>query len=38
MNIASPEHKANPFPFYERLRAESPVYRVVLRTSNPRGW
>ena len=30
MNIASPEHKANPFPFYARLRAESPVHRVVL--------
>jgi cytochrome P450 PksS len=30
MNIASPEHKANPFPFYARLRSESPVHRVVL--------
>jgi cytochrome P450 PksS len=30
MDIASPEHKANPFPFYARLRAESPVHRVIL--------
>ncbi len=28
--LASPEHKANPYPFYERLRAESPVHRVML--------
>src|SRR5215472_1502301 len=30
MNIASPEHKANPFPFYARLRAEAPVHRVTM--------
>lgn len=30
VNIASPEHKANPFPFYARLRAEAPVHRVTL--------
>jgi cytochrome P450 PksS len=30
VNIASPEHKANPFPFYARLRAESPVFKVSL--------
>jgi cytochrome P450 PksS len=35
MNIASPEHKANPFPFYARLRAESPVHRVVLPHKQP---
>ncbi len=29
-NIASPEHKANPFPFYARLRREEPVFRVTL--------
>ncbi len=29
-NIASPEHKADPFPFYARLRAEAPVYNVRL--------
>lgn len=29
-NIASREHKANPYPFYARLRAESPVFRVTL--------
>src|SRR5262245_14944289 len=31
-NLASPEHKANPFPFYARLRAEEPVHRVILPT------
>jgi cytochrome P450 len=30
INLASPEFKANPFPFYRRLRAEAPVYRVIL--------
>ena len=30
VNIASPEFKANPFPFYARLRAEAPVHRVSL--------
>src|SRR5262249_54390147 len=32
VNIGSPEFKANPFPFYERLRAEAPVFRVRLPT------
>ena len=30
VDIASPAHKADPFPFYARLRAESPVHRVAL--------
>jgi cytochrome P450 PksS len=30
VNIASPEFKADPHPFYARLRAEAPVYRVTL--------
>jgi cytochrome P450 len=30
VDIASPEHKANPYPFYARLRDEAPVYRVTL--------
>jgi cytochrome P450 len=30
INIASPAFKANPYPFYARLRAEEPVYRVTL--------
>ena len=30
MNIASREFRANPFPFYARLRAEAPVYRTLL--------
>lgn len=29
-NIASPVHKADPFPFYARLREEAPVFRVTL--------
>ena len=29
-SFASAAHKANPYPFYERLREESPVHRVVL--------
>jgi cytochrome P450 PksS len=32
VNLASAEFKANPFPFYARLRAESPVYRTTLPT------
>src|SRR5262249_3776771 len=32
VDIASPALKANPFPFYARLRAEAPVYRVTLPT------
>jgi cytochrome P450 PksS len=31
INIASPGFKANPYPFYARLRAEAPVHRVRLR-------
>lgn len=31
VDIASPAHKADPYPFYARLRAESPVHRVTLR-------
>lgn len=30
VNIASPAHKADPFPSYTRLRAESPVCPVTL--------
>jgi cytochrome P450 PksS len=33
VNIASPAFKANPFPFYARLRAESPVHRMTLPTA-----
>lgn len=35
VNIASPEFKANPYPFYARLRDESPVCRVILPTGEP---
>ena len=30
VNIASSQFKANPFPFYARLRTEAPVYRTKL--------
>jgi cytochrome P450 PksS len=29
-DLASPAHKADPFPFYARLRADSPVHPVAL--------
>jgi cytochrome P450 PksS len=32
VNIASPAFKANPYPFYARLRAEAPAYRVTIIT------
>jgi cytochrome P450 PksS len=32
VNIGSREFKADPFPFYARLRAEAPVYRVSIPT------
>jgi cytochrome P450 PksS len=32
VNIGSPQFKANPFPFYARLRAEAPVHRMTLPT------
>jgi cytochrome P450 len=30
VDLASPQFKANPYPFYARLRAEEPVCRVTL--------
>jgi cytochrome P450 len=30
VNIAAPEFKADPFPFYRHLRKQAPVYRVKL--------
>lgn len=30
-DISGPHHKANPFPFYSHLRANSPVHRMQLR-------
>ncbi|HVS38036.1 MAG TPA: cytochrome P450 [Gemmataceae bacterium] len=30
MDIASPAFKANPYPFYARLRAEAPVLRIAM--------
>src|SRR5579871_1443331 len=39
VNLASPQFKANPFPFYAQLRAETPVYRMTLnRPANHPLW
>jgi cytochrome P450 PksS len=35
VNIASPEFKANPYPFYARLREREPVYQVMLPDKRP---
>jgi len=35
INITSAAFKANPHPFYARLRAEAPVYRTVLPDKQP---
>ena len=32
VNIASPDFKADPYPYYARLRAEAPVCKIVLPT------
>src|SRR5262249_20072202 len=37
VNIARPEFKADPFPFYARLRTGAPVYRTILPTRE-RAW
>jgi hypothetical protein len=29
-DLASPRFKADPYPFYARLRAEAPVWRTTL--------
>jgi cytochrome P450 PksS len=34
-DIASPAHKADPYPFYARLREHSPVHRVTLAGGRP---
>jgi cytochrome P450 PksS len=34
-DIASPAHKADPFPFYARLRDAAPIYRVTLPGGRP---
>jgi cytochrome P450 len=38
-DLASPAFKADPHPFYARLRAEAPVYRVTVHVPERRtGW
>lgn len=34
-NITDPKFKANPFPFFARLRAEAPVYRIIMPDKQP---
>jgi cytochrome P450 len=34
-DLASPQFKANPYPFYARLRAEAPLFRVRLPLFGP---
>jgi cytochrome P450 len=36
VDITSPQFKANPFPFYARLRVEAPVFPVIVRKQ--RAW
>ncbi len=37
-DLASPQFKANPYPFYARLRAEAPVYRYRSRLLSRHTW
>jgi len=37
VNVTDPAFKANPFPFYARLRVEAPVFPVTVRAKQ-RGW
>lgn len=37
-DLASPRFKANPYPFYARLRAEAPVYRTRVKLVNRHTW
>jgi len=35
IDITSPQFKANPFPYFARLRAEQPIYRTTLADKTP---
>lgn len=35
VNLASSQFKADPYPFYAKLRAEAPVYRTILPYRQP---
>ncbi|MFY0576835.1 hypothetical protein ACN28S_23110 [Cystobacter fuscus] len=37
-DFRSQHFKANPFPFYARLRQEAPVYHFTSFTKEPTGW
>lgn len=38
VDITSPQFKANPFPFYARLRAEAPVFASTNPITKQRAW
>jgi len=38
VDVTAPSFKADPFPFYARLRAEAPVHPVVVRATKQRAW
>src|SRR5271163_2914883 len=35
VDISSPAFKANPYPYFARLRAEAPVHRIILGDKRP---
>jgi cytochrome P450 len=35
VDISSPEFKANPYPYFARLRADAPVHRIILGDKRP---
>jgi cytochrome P450 len=38
LDITSPEFKANPYPFYARLRAETPVHHIAIPSMRGAAW
>ncbi len=38
VDITAPAFKADPFPYYARLRAEAPVFPVTLQATKQRAW
>ena len=38
VDISHPRHKADPYPFYARLRAEAPVCRVDIPPGPQEAW
>ncbi len=38
VDVTDAKFKANPFPFYAQLRAEAPVFPIILRATKQRAW